>query len=726
MIETTLPGATPFPDDLAGRIAEALAAKGPSYRPRTRHLEEGKPRFTNRLILETSPYLLQHAHNPVAWWPWCDEAFAEARRSGKPVFLSIGYSTCHWCHVMERESFEDEEIARFLNERFVSIKVDREERPDVDAVYMAAVQTLTGAGGWPMSSFLDADRTPFFGGTYFPARDGDRGSSRGFVTLLREIDAVWRRDLPRVRGAAAAVSAAVQVALGSSPASPSPELPGPEPVLAAVRFFEGIFDPVHGGPNRAPKFPSNVPVRLLLRHHRRTQDPSSLSMALLTLERMAAGGLMDQLGGGFHRYSTDERWLVPHFEKMLYDNALLAVAYLEAWQATGRRDLARVARQTLDYLLRDMASPEGAFFSATDADSEDEEGRFFVWEEREIRALLRADADRFCQFFGVSGAGNFESGRNILWVPQPDEEAWDELAPARATLRAARERRPKPLRDEKVITAWNALAISAMASGGRVLAERRYLESAERAAAFVLDRMRPGGRLARSHKDGRPGPPGFLDDHAFLVQALLDLHEATFDPRWLEEAIRLADETERRFADPRGGWFTSGDDQERLLAREKPTHDGAEPSGASVAILSAVRLEAFTTDPRWRRVAEAALRWYAPTLAEQPAALTDMLLALDAFTDAPREVVVTWVEDGPPPSDLLEVLRRTFLPNRALTGGPQGEALTRLARLAPVAEGRLAVSGKPTAYVCERGACRLPVIGPEKLAEALRPARPYR
>jgi len=726
VIETTLPpGAPRPPDDVAARMADALAAKGPTYQPRTHHLEGGRPRFTNRLILESSPYLLQHAHNPVAWWPWCDEAFEEASRTGKPVFLSVGYSTCHWCHVMERESFEDEEIARVLNERFVPIKVDREERPDVDAVYMTAVQALTGGGGWPMSVFLNADRTPFFGGTYFPARDGDRGPTRGFLSILQEIDSVWSRDPGRVRGAAAALSSAVRVAMSASPAVPSPELPGPEPILAAVRFFETVFDPVHGGVNRAPKFPSSMPVRLLLRHHRRTQDPSSLSMALLTLERMAAGGLMDQLGGGFHRYSTDERWLVPHFEKMLYDNALLAVAYLEAWQVTGRRDLERVARQTLDYLLRDMVSPDGAFYSATDADSEGEEGRFFVWEEREIRALLEGDAARFEEFFGVSTGGNFE-GRNILFVPAPDEDAWEELAPAREKLFRARERRPKPLRDEKIITSWNGLATSALAWGGRVLGERRYLRAAERAAGFILDRMRPHGRLARSHKDGRDGPPGFLDDHAFLVQALLDLHEATLDPRWLEEAIRLAEETERRFADPRGGWFTTSEDHERLMAREKPSHDGAEPSGASIALLDAIRLEAFTSDVRWRRMAEAALRWYGPALAERPASLTDMLLALDAFTDAPREVVVTWDEDGSPPTELFEVLRRTFVPNRAITGGAQGEAIARVARLAPVAEGRVTVGGKPTAYVCERGACRLPTISPEKLLELLRPARPYR
>jgi uncharacterized protein len=720
--ETTLPGAPPYPPEVAARIDAALAAEARQGGPHG--VGARRPRFTNRLILETSPYLLQHAHNPVAWWPWSDEAFEEARRSGRPVFLSVGYSTCHWCHVMERESFEDDEIARYLNEHYVPIKVDREERPDVDAVYMTAVQALTGGGGWPMSVFLGADREPFFGGTYFPARDGDRGPARGFLSILGDIAAVCERDPQRVRSAAASLSHAVRVALAGAELEAAQDLPGSAPIEKAVRFFEGVFDPVHGGVNRAPKFPSNVPVRLLLRYHRRTQDPGPLHVALFTLERMAAGGLMDQVGGGFHRYSTDERWLVPHFEKMLYDNALLPVAYLEAWQLTKRRDLARVARQTLDYVLREMTSPEGAFFSATDADSEGEEGRFFVWDEREIRGVLGADADRLIAYYGVTAEGNFE-GRNILHVRAPDEDEWEALATARARLYAAREARPHPLRDDKVVTAWNGLMISALAMGGRVLAEPRYAAAAARAADFLLSRMRPGGRLARSSRGGALGPPGFLADHAFLTQGLLDLHEATFDPRWLAEAVSLADATERLFADPRGGWYVAGDDQERLIAREKPTHDGAEPSGASVALMNALRLEAFTTDARWRRVAEGALRWYAPVLADQPAALTELLLGLDAFTDAAREVVLVWPEGEGAPEPLLAVLRGTFLPNAVLTGAPEGEPLARLGQLAPVAAGRVTVGGKPTAYVCERGACRLPVISPEKLAEQVKPVKAY-
>ena len=720
MTSTDLPGALPFPPDVAAQL-EAATAAGP---PRAHHLGSGGPRYTNRLALETSPYLRQHAHNPVAWWPWCDQAFEQARLTGRPVFLSVGYSTCHWCHVMERESFEDEEIARYLNEHFVAIKVDREERPDVDAIYMTAVQALTGSGGWPMSVFLRSDREPFYGGTYFPARDGDRGSSRGFLSILRDIAAVWQHDPTRVGNAAEALTGAVRVALaGDVDPGPAPRLHGAEPIVKAVRFFEGVFDQVHGGVSRAPKFPSNLPVRLLLRHHRRTKDPASLHMALHTLERMAAGGLMDQIGGGFHRYSTDAAWLVPHFEKMLYDNALLAVAYVEAWQATARRDLARIARQTLDYVLREMTSPEGAFYSATDADSEGEEGRFFVWRHDEIRALLGAEAEPFAAFYSVTPEGNFE-GRNILWVREPDEDRWEAFAGARATLHAARERRPHPLRDEKIVAGWNALMISALAVAGRAFGERRYVDAAARAARFVLERMKPGGRLARTYQEAT-APAAFLQDHAFLTQALLDVHEATFDPRWLEEALAIADATERLFGDPRGGWFVTGEDQEKLIAREKPTHDGAEPSGASVALLDVLRIESFTGDPRWRRIAESALRWYAPALSEQPVALTEMLLAVDALTDSGREVVLVWADDEGAPDAMLDVLRRTFLPNHVLTGAADGEALRRLGRVTPLAEGRSTIGGQPTAYVCERGACQLPATTPETLREQLEPVRPY-
>jgi uncharacterized protein len=440
--------------------------------PRTRHRDGAVPHFTNRLAEETSPYLRQHAHNPVDWYPWGDDAFAEARRRGVPVFLSVGYSTCHWCHVMEEESFEDLEVAQVLNDAYVAIKVDREERPDVDAVYMTAVQALTGRGGWPMSVWLDADRRPFFSGTYFPARDGDRGAARGFISILRELAEIYRADPARVAEAAQSIAAAVRTAMTG--AASGDALPGAGVLDAAAAYYARAYDDVNGGVRGAPKFPSSFPIRLLLRHYRRTGDAAARAMAEHSLEKMAAGGMHDQLAGGFHRYSTDERWLVPHFEKMLYDNALLAVAYAEAWQVTGRDDLARVLRTTLDYVLREMTASGGGFFSATDADSEGEEGTFFVWRADEIRALLGADAEGFMRFYGVTPAGNFE-GRNVLFVPQPDEREWEALAGMREILRTARAARPNPLRDDKILTAWNGLMISALAFGGRVLGETRYV-----------------------------------------------------------------------------------------------------------------------------------------------------------------------------------------------------------------------------------------------------------
>jgi uncharacterized protein len=718
-MENPLPGADPFPEPLAGKLAGA--ARGPGA-ARTHHLEAGLPRFTNRLGLERSPYLRQHAHNPVSWYPWGDEAFEVARRTGRPVFLSVGYSTCHWCHVMERESFEDLEIARLLNSRFVPIKVDREERPDVDAIYMTAVQLLTGGGGWPMSVWLTADREPFFGGTYFPPRA--RGGMSGFLEVLGEIAQVWDRDRLRVTSATRSLTEAVRTALGA-PGQVADALPGAEPIARAVELVSRSFDENHGGLRRAPKFPSGVPLRLLLRHHRRTGDARSLHMALLTLERMSAGGLQDQVGGGFHRYSTDERWLVPHFEKMLYDNALLAVAYCEAWQLTGRRELARVARSTLDFLLRDMRSPEGALISAIDADSEGEEGRFYTWTAGELEEALGPDAPELMTFHGADAGGNFE-GRNVLWVPQPDEDRWAALAPLRARLLEARSRRIPPLDDEKVLAGWNGLGVSALATGGRVLAEPRYVAAAAQAAELVLTRMVKVGRLQRTWVAGEAGVPAYLEDHAFLAQGLLDLFEATFEPRWLAAATDLADRMEALFGDAAaGGWFSTADDHERLLVRERPTHDGAEPSGASVAILNALRLASFTADSRWRERAERALRFYARTLEEQPLALGEMLVALDAATDVAREVVLVWPAGQPPPQDFLEVLRRTFLPNRALTGAAEGAALDQLAAVAPIASGKVAAGGRPTAYVCERGACHLPAIAPDKLATQLSTVRGY-
>jgi uncharacterized protein len=732
------PEAPPYSSELAAALAAALArrqAAPEGYRPRTHHLGGAPPRYTNRLILESSPYLLQHAHNPVDWRAWGDEAFDEARRLGRPVFLSIGYATCHWCHVMEAESFEDEEIAAFMNSHYVCIKVDREERPDVDAVYMAAVQALTQSGGWPMSVWLTPGREPFFGGTYFPPREGARGARHGFLELLRDVHGTYVADAGRVGRAAEALVRAVRAQMEPGTPADTSARPGAALISQTVGVYKRLFDEAHGGLQRAPKFPSNVPIRLLLREHRRTGDADALRMATRTLEKMAGGGMYDQLAGGFHRYSTDAEWLVPHFEKMLYDNGLLAVAYAEAFQVTGRDDFARVARETLDYLAREMTAPDGGFYSATDADSEGPdgvpaEGAFFVWSKREIEQVIErdlgADAERFIAHYGVTAGGNFE-GENILHVAHPDETEWAALADARAKLYAARAKRPPPLRDEKILAAWNGLGISGFAVAGRVLGEPRYVAAAARAATFVLEQMRPGGRLVRSWKEGRTGVPAFLDDQAFLTAGLLDLYEATFERRWLEAALAVAEETERCFADPAGGWFMTGGDHERLIAREKPAYDGAEPSGTSVALLSTLRLATFTSDDRWRAIADRAFASLAGTLNENPLALAEALLAVDYAADEAREIAVVWPGDAGPASaaSLFDVLRRTFVPNRAIAGCSEADAAALGARVPWIAD-KTALEGRPTAYVCVQGRCELPVHDPEALAQRLAGPPPRR
>jgi uncharacterized protein len=727
----TPPEAPSYPPELSEKLAAALTRRRAlpgGYRPRTHHLVGADPKYTNRLILESSPYLLQHAHNPVDWRPWGDEAFEEARRLGRPVFLSVGYATCHWCHVMEGESFEDEEIAGFLNSHYIAIKVDREERPDVDAVYMAAVQALTQSGGWPMSVWLTPDREPFYGGTYFPPRAGARGAQIGFLEILRDIHATYLRDGGRVGQAASALVQAVKAQMEPAAQGTEATRPGTALVDQAMGVYRRLFDDTNGGLRRAPKFPSNVPVRLLLRAHRRLGDPALLQMATLTLEKMAAGGMYDQLGGGFHRYSTDAVWLVPHFEKMLYDNALLMVAYAEAFQATGRADFARVTRETADYLLREMASPEGAFYSATDADSatpegHQEEGAFFVWSKREIEEVLAArgpdETARFIAHYSVTDEGNFE-GANILHVARPSEKEWAALAEARAALYAVRSRRPPPLRDEKILAAWNGLAISGLAVAGRVLDEPRYVAAAARAASFVLGTLRVEGRLARSWKEGRAGAPGFLEDHAFVTAGLLDLFEATAERRWLDAALEVAGETERLFGDTEvGGWFMTAADHERLIAREKPAYDGAEPSGTSVALLSALRLHTLTTDDRWRAVAERAFASLAGALSENPLALAEALLAVEYAAARPKEIALVWrpgTEASAAP--LLQVLRAAFVPHRVLIATDTDTAAA-LAAPVPWLADKPAQDDRPTAYVCVHGRCELPAQDAAALIERL-------
>jgi len=721
------------PTTLQTTLRAALEAKGPAYRPRTRHLlPDGSPKYTNRLILESSPYLLQHAHNPVDWFPWGDEAFEKAAAEGKPVLLSVGYSTCHWCHVMEEESFENEEIAAYLNANYVAVKVDREERPDVDAVYMAAIQALGQRGGWPMTMWLTPTRQPFYGGTYFPPRTGARGARIGFLEVLQRLRAAFDQDPSRVASSAAELATHIAQS-GRVPAAQT--IPDAAPIRAAVASASRAFDETHGGFGGAPKFPRSVQLELLLRFHRRTGNAEALDMVVRTLDAMAAGGIYDHVGGGFHRYSTDDHWLVPHFEKMLYDNALLAVAYLEAHQVTGEERFAAVTRDVLDYVAREMTDPSGAFWAATDADSEGEEGTFFVWTPAEIRAAVGDDdAAMVLAYYGVTEAGNFE-GKNVLHTSKPLEEisralgidpadGTARLERARLRLRAVRAERVPPHTDRKVIAGWNGLMISAFARAARVLDAPAYAAAATRAMSAVLDGLGDGDRLKRHALDGRAVGDGFLDDYAFVIAALLDLWEATYDVRWLDRALALQRTLDAGFRDDaHGGYFMTATWHESLLVREKPDYDGAEPSGNSVALQNLLRLHALTADDTYREAADGLLRSLAPRLDRIPDALPRLLCGLDARLDRGKEIVVvtpTEVEDAAP---FLRILARTFLPSAVSAVVPAG-AVASLADRLPTVGGKIVTSGKPTAYVCERGVCDLPTTDPDVFAKQIATVEP--
>ncbi|MCA1582642.1 MAG: thioredoxin domain-containing protein [Acidobacteria bacterium] len=726
-----LPGATPFDEALLRKLQAARAGRPAGERPRTRHLNpDGSPKYTNRLYLETSPYLRQHAHNPVNWYSWGDEAFDAARRLHRPVLLSVGYSTCHWCHVMEEESFENEEIARYLNENYVAIKVDREERPDVDAVYMSAVQMLTGGGGWPMTVAATPDRKPFFGGTYFPPAK--------FKSLLAQLRKAYDSEPDRVAQAAEEITLRIQQNM--SQVAPM-GIPDASALSQAADYYRSRFDSGWGGMRGGMKFPSSLPVRFLLRLYRRTRQEDLLRMATLTLDRMAAGGMHDQVGGGFHRYSTDQQWLVPHFEKMLYDNALLAMAYLEAYQVTGEKRYAEISREILQYAERDMTSPEGAFYSATDADSpapsgKREEGWFFTWTPDEVEYALGPERARIVgAWFDVTPSGNFE-GRNILHTGKPlgevaralglpPEKLRATIEESREILYEARSRRPPPLRDEKILTAWNGLMISAHARAALVLGDPRYAQKAERAAEFLLQKLRKGERLYRSFKDGRAQHDAYLDDYAFLAAGLLDLFEATGNLRWLREAISLDRVVERHYEDrSNGGFFLTADDHERLLARERPSYDGAEPAGSSVEILNLLRLSELTTNEAYRKRAEHAFIPLGGVLRNSPAALSEALLALDFLLDSAKEIVIVTNHSRAEAEPLLAQLRTTYVPNRVLLVAAEGPALKELARLSPLVESKAAGKNQPMAYVCKRGVCDLPTTDPAVFEKQIRRVDP--
>jgi len=742
VLEELPPGAEPYDAELATALVDAWESREPAYRPRTRHLlDQATPRFVNRLFLESSPYLRQHAHNPVDWHPWGEEAFEKARRLGRPVLLSVGYSTCHWCHVMEEESFEDLEIARYLNEHYLPIKLDREERPDVDAVYMTAVQLFTGSGGWPMTVWLDHQRRPFFAGTYFPARDRDRAVPVGFMTLLRRLDEAWRED-PKVASSAASAAEAIRSVL--EPGSAVTELPGARLVDRAVEHYASRFDHRFGGLGRAPKFPSSLPARLLLRHDRSQGDAQAQQMALYSLERMACGGMYDQVGGGFHRYSTDAAWLVPHFEKMLYDNALLMLDYLEAWQASGRQDMAWVVHDIARYLQRDMSSPQGALYTATDADSLDahgerEEGLFFTWTPAELAAELDEQSlQAVMAAYSVSPGGNFE-GRSILHRPRAYPVVAEELGidavqlearveAARDVLYQARSPRPAPLRDEKILAGWNGLAIAALARSGRLLqpgrtGEGSYTWRAARAASFVLDHMRRSGRLLRVHKDGQARLDATLEDHAFLAWGLLELYQASGDLRWLHEALALDAVLAEHFEDiDAGGFFRSADDAEALLAREKPYQDGAIPSGNSVHAANLLRLAALTGDDRYRARVDSLLTGLGVPLNQSPFALSELLLAVQRRHAGSAELVLVAPSERADLQPFLRAIAAVYLPGHVVVTAVEGADLERQERAVPLLKGKLAMGGQPTAYLCFGGSCQEPTTDPARFVELLEQA----
>ncbi len=728
-----VPGSEPFDSALSQRLAEAVARRGPGYKPHTRHLNrDGSAKYTNRLILETSPYLVMHAHNPVDWYAWGEPAFAKAKREHKPIFLSIGYSTCHWCHVMAEESFEDEEIAGILNRDFVSIKVDREERPDLDAIYMTAVQRMTGSGGWPMTVFLLPDRRPFFGATYVPPRDGVRGAPVGLRTLLERLHRAYVEDPAQLSERASRLVAELELEV----APDAGDMPGPSVIRAAVAALAASFDRTWGGFDGAPKFPGPAALELLLRYHRRTGDALALEMVTLTLDRMAAGGIYDQLGGGFHRYTVDAQWRVPHFEKMLYDNAQLVPIYLEAYQVTGRGELAQIARETLDYVLRELTSPDGGFYAATDADSAGSEGAYFVWSPSEIDRVVGAARGRIVRaYFDLTGRGTFEGGKSVLWRPAPlgdvaarlglsSEVVRSTIDDARRALLEARAKRPAPLTDRKILVAWNGLMISALARAALVLDEPRYLAAARTAAGYLLARAHGNGALRHSIFDAVAAGDAFLDDYAFLEAGLLDLHEADPDVRWLREAISLQDELDRGFSDPRdGGYFFTASTQEALMVRAKPDHDDALPSGNSIAAANLMRLHELTSDDHYRVRAEASFRAFGLTLASAPSMLPAMLSALDFRLDQPKQIVIV-SPPGVEPTELLARVRKAFLPNRVVLRVVEGEPQRVLAAISPLVEHKVARQGKPTAYVCIGTSCEQPTSDPDVFARQLAKAEP--
>ncbi len=667
--------------------------------------------MANRLAKESSPYLLQHADNPVDWYPWGEEALERARSEDRPILLSIGYSACHWCHVMEHESFEDPDTAELMNDHFVCVKVDREERPDVDAIYMEAVQGMTGHGGWPLTAFLDPEGVPFYGGTYFPPEP--RQGMPSFRMVMEAIAQAWAQEREQIRAAAPRTRQQLG-AIGQL--QPSTELLNAGIVDDAVRVLRQRADMRKGGFGAAPKFPPASALELLLAR-------GVTDVVEITLDAMAGGGIYDHVGGGFARYSVDAEWLVPHFEKMLYDNALLARTYLHGWQTLGHARYRRVCEETLQWALREMRGPEGGFQSALDADSEGEEGRFYVWAPDEIgealaQAGLEQHADAVIAHYGVTESGNFE-GRNILHLPGgPADELPEWYEDVRRALYRERSRRVWPGRDDKRLASWNALMIAALADAGAALPCRDYLDAAIACAEFVWNEMRDDrGRLLRTYKDGEARLNAYLEDHAYLIEAWIALYEATFDERWFEAARETADRMIELYLDPdHGGFFTTSRDHEQLIARRKDVDDHPIPSGNSSAANGLLRLAALTGEREYERHAVGVLRLLHRAAARHPQGLAHLLRALDFHLSTVTEVALVAPTNGAPAdslADLTRVVRSAYRPHVVLAGGTEGVDRPELMRE------RHAVDGRPAAYVCENFACRAPVTEPEELEAAL-------
>ncbi len=685
--------------------------------------------MANRLARETSPYLLQHADNPVDWYPWGPEALSAARESDRPILLSIGYSACHWCHVMERESFEDSRTAELMNREFINVKVDREERPDLDSVYMKGVQALTGRGGWPLTAFLTPDGRVFYGGTYFPPEP--RHGMPAFRQVLEAVSDAYRNRRDEVeRGSDQLLDILKRGAAGTGAAdeaSGTADRNGSETLDHAFRFLAGRFDATHGGFGPAPKFPQPTTLEFLLTYALRAGEGDALDMVVRTLKAMARGGIRDHLGGGFHRYSVDGQWLVPHFEKMLYDNGLLARLYLNAFQLTGDEELMEAAASTLDYILRDLRGPEGGFYAARDADSEGEEGLFYLWTPEEVEEVLGPEEARlFGRAFDVTPGGNFE-GRNILHLSHglealTEAEGVDEdtlrerLTRAGNQLLEAREEREAPFRDEKVLVAWNAFVLRALAEAGAVLGRSDYLEAARANAAFLLDALRDDGRLLRSWKDGTAKVPGFLEDYAGLGNALLTLYEVTLERRWLTEAEGLANQVVELFWDESGGvFYDTARDAEALVIRPRDPMDNATPSGNSLAVELLLRASRLLGREDWEARALEALAGEAPAMRSFPSAFGRLLSALSLHLAPPVEVVLLGDPDDPAMAELMRVAHADHEPWRLVAGGDP----RRLPDI-PLLAGREARGGEPTAYVCRNFTCSRPLSGPEELREELK------